>query len=58
MTTGGVKVNGASLMALNADLPRGAWMLSGQGEEGRRETIRFFTGARVVGVSPQDGLGV
>jgi acyl-CoA reductase-like NAD-dependent aldehyde dehydrogenase len=58
MRTGGVKVNGYSLMALNGDFPRGAWMLSGLGEEGRRETVRFFTGARVVGVSPQDPLGV
>jgi acyl-CoA reductase-like NAD-dependent aldehyde dehydrogenase len=58
MRTGGVKVNGYSLMALNGDFPRGAWMLSGLGEEGRRETVRFFTGARVVGVSPQDPLGI
>ncbi len=58
MRTGGVKVNGYSLMALNGDFPRGAWMLSGLGEEGRRETVRFFTGARVVGVSPQDTLGI
>jgi acyl-CoA reductase-like NAD-dependent aldehyde dehydrogenase len=56
--TGGVKVNGYSLMALNGDFPRGAWMLSGLGEEGRRETVRFFTGARVVGASPQDELGI
>jgi acyl-CoA reductase-like NAD-dependent aldehyde dehydrogenase len=58
MRTGGVKVNGYSLMALNGDFPRGAWALSGLGEEGRRETVHFFTGARVVGVSPQDGLGI
>jgi acyl-CoA reductase-like NAD-dependent aldehyde dehydrogenase len=58
MRTGGVKVNGYSLMALNGDFPRGAWMQSGLGEEGRRETVRFFTGARVVGVSPQDPLGI
>jgi acyl-CoA reductase-like NAD-dependent aldehyde dehydrogenase len=58
MRTGGVKVNGYSLMALNGDYPRGAWMLSGLGEEGRRETVRFFTGARVVGMSKQDELGV
>ena len=58
MAVGGVKVNGYSLMSLNGDFPRGAWMLSGLGEEGRRETVRFFTGARVVGVSPQDSLGV
>jgi acyl-CoA reductase-like NAD-dependent aldehyde dehydrogenase len=57
MATGGVKVNGYSLMALGPDLPRGAWRLSGLGEEGRFETVRFFTGARVVGVSPQDRLG-
>jgi hypothetical protein len=31
--------------------------LSGLGEEGRRETVHFFTGARVVGVSSQDPLG-
>jgi acyl-CoA reductase-like NAD-dependent aldehyde dehydrogenase len=58
MRTGGVKVNGYSLMALKGDFPRGAWLSSGLGEEGRRETVRFFTGARVVGVSPQDSLGV
>jgi acyl-CoA reductase-like NAD-dependent aldehyde dehydrogenase len=58
MRTGGVKVNGYSLMALDGDLPRGAWALSGLGEEGRRETVQFFTGASVVGVSPQDPLGV
>jgi acyl-CoA reductase-like NAD-dependent aldehyde dehydrogenase len=57
MTCGGVKVNGYSLMALDGDLPRGAWQLSGLGEEGRRETVRFFTGSRIVGVSPQDVLG-
>jgi acyl-CoA reductase-like NAD-dependent aldehyde dehydrogenase len=55
--TGGVKVNGYSLLALNGDFPRGAWALSGLGEEGRRETVHFFTGARVVGVSQQDRLG-
>jgi acyl-CoA reductase-like NAD-dependent aldehyde dehydrogenase len=58
MRTGGVKVNGYSLMALDGDLPRGAWALSGLGEEGRRETVQFFTGASVVGVSGQDPLGV
>jgi acyl-CoA reductase-like NAD-dependent aldehyde dehydrogenase len=58
MTTGSVKVNGASLLALNGELPRGAWKLSGLNEEGRRQTVRFFTGARVVGISPQDKLGV
>jgi acyl-CoA reductase-like NAD-dependent aldehyde dehydrogenase len=58
MRTGGVKVNGYSLMAIDGDLPRGAWALSGLGEEGRRETVHFFTGASVVGVSKQDPLGI
>jgi acyl-CoA reductase-like NAD-dependent aldehyde dehydrogenase len=58
MRTGGVKVNGYSLMAIDGDLPRGAWALSGLGEEGRRETVQFFTGASVVGVSTQDPLGI
>lgn len=57
MRTGGVKVNGYSLLALRGDLPRGAWGLSGLGEEGGWESIRFLTGARVVGLSPQDKLG-
>ena len=57
MRTGGVKVNGYSLLSLRPDFPRGAWGLSGLGEEGGWESIRFFTGARVVGVSPQDRLG-
>ena len=30
--------------------PRPAWGLSGLGEEGTVETLRVFTGARVVGV--------
>ena len=31
--------------------------LSGLGEEGTAESIQFFTGARVVGRSPQDVIG-
>ena len=57
MRTGSVKVNGYSLLALRGDFPRGAWEQSGLGEEGGRESILFFTGSRVVGVSPQDKLG-
>lgn len=57
MRTGGVKVNGYSLLALKGDLPRGAWELSGIGEEGGWESLQFFTGSRVIGVSPQDRLG-
>ncbi|WP_345576490.1 aldehyde dehydrogenase [Nonomuraea rosea] len=47
---GEVKVNGSSVMSLHLFTPRPAWGLSGLGEEGTAETIRFFTGARVVGV--------
>ena len=47
---GEVKVNGSSVMSLHLYAPRPAWGLSGLGEEGTVETLRFFTGARVVGV--------
>lgn len=55
--TGGVKINGYSLLSLNGSAPRGAWGLSGLGEEGNNQSVDFFTGARVVGVSPQDPIG-
>ena len=55
--TGGVKINGYSLLSLSPSAPRGAWGLSGLGEEGTGQSIEFFTGARVVGVSQQDPLG-
>jgi acyl-CoA reductase-like NAD-dependent aldehyde dehydrogenase len=54
LRTGGVKINGYSLLSLGGSAPRGAWGLSGLGEEGAGQSIEFFTGARVVGVSPQD----
>ena len=54
--TGGVKINGYSLLSLG-NAPRGAWGLSGLGEEGTKESIEFFTGARTVGRSPQDKIG-
>ena len=47
---GEVKVNGSSIMSLHLMTPRPAWGMSGLGEEGTIETIRCFTGARVVGV--------
>ncbi|KHL15785.1 phenylacetaldehyde dehydrogenase [Mumia flava] len=47
---GEVKVNGSSIMSLHLMTPRPAWGMSGAGEEGTVETIRCFTGARVVGV--------
>ncbi len=49
--TGGVKVNGVSLMELNVDAPRPAWGLSGFGVEGTLETMRVFLGQSVVGVA-------
>ena len=54
---GGVKINGYSLLSLNGSAPRGAWGLSGLGEEGTGQSIEFFTGARVVGVSQQEPIG-
>ncbi len=57
MRTGGVKINGYSLLSLGQEAPRGAWGLSGIGEEGHTQSIEFFTGARVVGISPQDPIG-
>jgi len=57
MRTGGVKINGYSLTALSLHAPRSAWGLSGIGEEGHTQSIEFFAGARVVGISPQDPLG-
>ena len=57
LRTGGVKINGFSLLSLSGAAPRGAWGLSGMGEEGTGESVLFFTGARVVGVSPQDTIG-
>jgi acyl-CoA reductase-like NAD-dependent aldehyde dehydrogenase len=57
MRTGGVKINGYSLLSLSGSAPRSAWGLSGIGEEGHSQSIEFFTGARVVGVSPQDPIG-
>ncbi len=51
MNTGGVKVNGVSLLELNVDAPRPAWGLSGFGEEGTLETFDVFCGKSVVGVA-------
>lgn len=50
--TGGVKINGYSLLSISPQAPRGAWGISGLGEEGTGHTIEFFTGARVVGCAP------
>ncbi len=51
METGGVKINGVSLIGLHPMAPRPAWKLSGFGEEGTAETFQFFCGTRVVGVA-------
>ncbi|QLY28786.1 aldehyde dehydrogenase family protein [Nocardia huaxiensis] len=53
---GEVKVNGSSIMSLHLMTPRPAWGRSGLGEEGTTETLRFFTGARVVGVEGRFAL--
>ncbi|MEU5882467.1 aldehyde dehydrogenase family protein [Spirillospora sp. NPDC047279] len=53
---GEVKVNGSSVMSLHLFAPRPAWGLSGLGEEGTAETLRFFTNPRVVGV--EDGFAL
>ncbi|WP_216893099.1 aldehyde dehydrogenase family protein [Nocardia alni] len=53
---GEVKVNGSSIMSLHLMTPRPAWGGSGLGEEGAAETLRFFTGARVVGVEGRFAL--
>ncbi|TCJ97114.1 aldehyde dehydrogenase family protein [Nocardia alba] len=53
---GEVKVNGSSIMSLDLMTPRPAWGWSGLGEEGTAETLRFFTGARVVGVEGRFAL--
>ena len=51
INTGGVKVNGVSLLELNVDAPRPAWGLSGFGEEGTLETFDVFCGKSVVGIA-------
>ena len=51
MNTGGVKINGVSLLELNVDAPRPAWGLSGFGQEGTLETFDVFCGVSVVGVA-------
>jgi len=53
---GEVKVNGSTIMSLHLMTPRPAWGLSGLGEEGTAETLRFFTGARVVGIEGRFAL--
>ncbi|MEH6580343.1 MAG: aldehyde dehydrogenase family protein [Halioglobus sp.] len=55
LRTGGVKINGYSLLSLSS-APRGAWGISGLGEEGTADSIEFFTGARTLGLSPQDKI--
>ena len=51
INTGGVKINGVSLLELNVDAPRPAWGLSGFGQEGTLETFDVFCGVSVVGVA-------
>ena len=48
---GSIKINGLSLLSLAPTAPRPAWGLSGLGEEGTVEMLRFFTGNRVIGIA-------
>lgn len=50
MRTGIVKINAVTMMNLHPLAPRPAWGLSGQGDEGVRESFEFFRGSRVIGV--------
>jgi acyl-CoA reductase-like NAD-dependent aldehyde dehydrogenase len=50
MRTGIVKINAVTMMNLHPLAPRPAWGLSGQGDEGVRESVEFFRGSRVIGV--------
>lgn len=52
--SGGVKVNGATMLSLSMMAPRPAWGWSGFADEGTVESINFFCGTRVVGV---EGMG-
>ena len=52
LRTGGVKINGVSLLSLSKTAPRCGWYLSGIGAEGHTQSIEFFCGTNVVGVSP------
>jgi acyl-CoA reductase-like NAD-dependent aldehyde dehydrogenase len=54
LDAGSIKINGVSLLSLHPDAPRPAWGLSGVGDEGTRETLRFFCGTRVIGVAPRE----
>ncbi len=52
--SGGVKVNGATMLSLSMAAPRPAWGWSGFADEGTVESISFFCGTRVVGVEGFD----
>lgn len=50
LEAGMIKVNSVTLFSPHPSTPRPAWKLSGQGDEGTRETFEFFRGSRVIGV--------
>ncbi len=54
ISAGGVKINGYSLLSLHPHAPRANWGMSGLNDEGAIQTIEFFCGSRVVGLSAQD----
>ena len=53
LSTGSVKINGVSMTSLHPDAPRSAWGWSGMGEEGTKETFRFFCGTKVIGIADE-----
>jgi acyl-CoA reductase-like NAD-dependent aldehyde dehydrogenase len=44
-----ISINGVSLYGLHPQAPRAGWGLSGLGEAGVIESLRFFTGTRAIG---------
>ena len=54
MQVANVSINAVPLLGLNPKVPRSGWGLSGLGEVGVTESIRFFSGSRAIGVPPSD----
>jgi acyl-CoA reductase-like NAD-dependent aldehyde dehydrogenase len=51
LESGTISINGVSLFGLHPQAPRTSWGLSGIGESGINESLRFFTGAQAVGLA-------
>ncbi|MFT5223584.1 MAG: acyl-CoA reductase-like NAD-dependent aldehyde dehydrogenase [Glaciecola sp.] len=56
--SGGIKINGATMLSLSMAAPRPAWGWSGFADEGTVESINFFCGTRVVGVEGMRSEGI